>query len=383
MAILLQQSNMDNTMLNKFYEKNVKMIKDETKQIIDFVNPVVENILEYVHKKDKRFQIQPLNVGSYYSHTKVSRADEFDYSVVLDVGSTFVWGPGKPIYYGMDRNNKEVVQTTTPLAEAPVGKCTLSSKQTIQKWDKEGLNKGSACLTIDHHIIPQKVKRRFKELVSEAVNRPEMQDKVKVQRLSESPAATLTINDPNNAGDPISVDLAPLIKASAPFISQFGWPRPGISWPSYTKIQEIKGEGIHLVAKDPKYWSLSFVTCEKKLLDDESKGTIRYKSQRIMKKLRDIWCPKGRKQILTSYHLKNIYFCECENHPTDSDWTKEQLCVRVKSMCNLLIKRIQLWKLPVYFHTGIDLFKNKDKKEFDKVELKITDFLEKPKDYLI
>lgn len=148
----------------------------------------------------------------------------------------------------MNENNDEVVKTSTPLAEAPVGKCTLNSKQTIQKWYKEGLNKGPACLTIDDHIIPKEVKRRFKELVSKAVNRPQMKKKVKVQRLSDSPAATLMISDPNNEGTPISVDLAPLIKAQLPFEPKFGrLKNPGVAWPSDKKIKEINKEGSFIL----------------------------------------------------------------------------------------------------------------------------------------
>ncbi|VDI50356.1 Hypothetical predicted protein [Mytilus galloprovincialis] len=358
---------MDNSVLNRFYEDNVKMTRDETSQNVNFVTPLVNDILQYVHERDKRFQIQPLNVGSYYSHLKVSRADEFDYSVVLDAGSSFSWSTGTPAYYGFNGNN-EVVRTSIPLPSAPVGKCFTDISGTIPKWNSERSNEGPACLTIDNDIIPIKVKRRFKALVSEAVNRPQIRQYVDAKRLSESPAATLTISHPNIAGGTISVDLAPIIKLHIPFKPEFGWPRSGARWPSCTKIQEIKTEGIHEVAKDPFYWSLSFVMCEKKLIDGiDSNGTCRKKSQRIMKKLRESWCPKGTKQIITSYHLKNILFWECENRPSDEEWTNEKLSVRIESMCYLLIQHIQRGNLPLYFHTGVNLLKNKDRDVLDKV----------------
>jgi hypothetical protein len=65
--------------------------------------PLVDDILTYVHERDKRFKIRPLRVGSYYSHLKVSRADEFDYSVVLATPS-LVWCSRTPAYYGFDEN---------------------------------------------------------------------------------------------------------------------------------------------------------------------------------------------------------------------------------------------------------------------------------------
>ncbi|CAG2257888.1 unnamed protein product [Mytilus edulis] len=266
-----------NTMLNNFYEDNVKMSRNETSQNVIVVTPLVNDILQYVHERDKRFQIQPLNVGSYYSHLKVSRADEFDYSVVLDAGSFMVWTPGTPAYYNFSEN-REVVKTPIPLPSAPVGKCFTDIPGTIQHWNKERLNEGPACLTIDDHIIPIRVKRRFKALVSEAINRPDIRPYVDARRLSESPATTLIICHPHIVGDQISVDLTPLIKSHASFKSEFGWPRPGARWPSRAKIEEIKAEGIHLVAKHPCYWSLSFVMCEKILIDGiDSNGTCRKK----------------------------------------------------------------------------------------------------------
>ncbi|CAC5397074.1 unnamed protein product [Mytilus coruscus] len=171
------------------------MTKDETKQNVEFVIPLVNDILQYVHERDRRFKIQPLNVGSYYSHLKVSRADEFDYSVVLDVGSSLAWSTGKPACCGYNEN-KEVVRTSISLPSPAAGKCFTQMAELIQKWNNE----------------------------------------------------------------------------------QFGWPRLGAKWPSWIKMKEIESEGIHEVAKDPFYWSVSFVTCEKKMLDGiDLNGTCRKK----------------------------------------------------------------------------------------------------------
>ncbi|XP_063447830.1 protein mab-21-like 3 [Mytilus trossulus] len=371
-----------NTILNSFYEDNVKMSRNETSQNVNFVTPLVQDILQYVHERDKRFQIQPLNVGSYYSHLKVSRADEFDYSVVLDAGSFMNWTPGTPAYYNFSEN-MEVVKTPIPLPSSPVGKCLFRIPGIIEHWNMERLNEGPACLTIDDHIIPIRVKRRFKALVSEAVNRPHICQYVDARRLSESPATTLIIRHPYLVGDQISVDLTPLIKSHASFKPEFGWPRPGARWPSRTKIDEILAEGIHLVAKDPFYWSLSFVMCEKKLVGGiDSNGTCRKMSQRIMKKLREMWCPKGTKQELTSYHLKNILFWECENHPYDSEWANDKLSERIGSMCYRLIEHIQCDNLPLYFHSGVNLLENKDREVLAQVEQNMIRFLNNPEHYL-
>ncbi|XP_063447833.1 protein mab-21-like 3 [Mytilus trossulus] len=379
---------MDNTMLDTFYKNNIKLTKDETKDILDFVKPKIDYIVQYIHERDKRFKLRPLNVGSYYSRLKVSRADEFDYSVVLDSGPYLVWTTQTPAFSACDTilGNTEVVRTSSSLPSAPVGKCVTKLSRSIPQWNKKRMNEGSDCLTIGDHIIPMKVKKRFQALVIEAIKQPLISRYVDAKRSSGSPAVTLTIADPDaDDVEPISVDLAPLIEAHLPFKPEFNWPRPQARWPSSTQIKDIQDEGIHLVAKDPEYWTLSFVTCEKKLLEStETTGTCRNKSHRIMKKLCEIWCPEGTKQVLNSYHIKNIYFWECEYHPDDWEWTKKQLAVRVESMCDLLIKYIDDRNLPVYFHTGINLFKNylTDQQVFDNVQKEIRTFWENPEDYL-
>jgi hypothetical protein len=372
-------------MLNRFYDDKVKMSRRVTKRNVGIVMPLVNDILTYVHQRDERFKMQPLNVGSYYSHLKVSRADEFDYSVVLDTPS-YVWGSAvyTPAYYKFDENKQQVVKSSVSLPSPPVGKCFIPENGIIEKWDQKRLNEGQSCLTVDDHLIPFKVKRRFKQLVSEAVNQLGIQQFVDVKRLSESPAATLSISHPNIVeGYRVSVDLAPLVEAHLPFIQGFGWPRSSARWPSRSKIDQIKATGIHTVATDKLYWKLSFVSCEKELLKEiDINGTCRKKTQRIMKMLKESWCPKGKKQELTSYHLKNILFWECEYHPDDSEWTDDQLARRIVSMCSLLVVHIWNANLPLYFHKGVNLFASKDMDELRRVGCKILDFLLYPQKYL-
>lgn len=172
-------------MLDTFYKKNVKLTKDETKEILDFVKPIIDCIVQYVHEKDKRFKLHQLNVGSYYFRLKVSRADEFDYSIVLDSEPYWSWTTWTPAYYKFD-GNKEVVRTLSPLPPAPVGKYVTKFSATIPEWNKKRLNEGPACLTIGHHIIPLKVKKRCKALVSEAVKQPCIRQYVDAKRLSQN-----------------------------------------------------------------------------------------------------------------------------------------------------------------------------------------------------
>jgi hypothetical protein len=76
--------------------------------------------------------------------------------------------------------------------------------------------------------------------------------------------------------------------------------------------------------------------------------------------LKESWCPKGMKQELTSYHLKNILFWECENHPYDYEWQHDQLATRIVSMCYLLVSYIQSNILPsTWWSTSMSLLPNK------------------------
>ncbi|CAG2201157.1 unnamed protein product [Mytilus edulis] len=159
-------------------------------------------------------------------------------------GPLLAWTTGTPAYYGYT-GNQEVVWKSIPLPSLPIRKCLIEVVGLTQRWNNENLNKGPACLTISDHIIPIKVKRWFKSLVSEAVNLPHIRQYVNANRLSKSPAATLSISRPAITGD-ISVDLAPLIESHVPFNQEIGWPRAGARWHPRTKIVEIKS-GVNLL----------------------------------------------------------------------------------------------------------------------------------------
>ncbi|CAC5397071.1 unnamed protein product [Mytilus coruscus] len=155
---------MDNAHLNKFYDNHVKMIRDETRQNIKIVMPIVEDILH----------------------------------VVLDTEGHLVWSSKSSSHnYGFDENN-QVVGTRLTLPNSPTGKGFTLLTGIVPKWNREGINDVPACLTIDDDVIPINVKRRFKSLVGEAVNRPHICKYVDAKKLSDSPATTLTITHTKN-----------------------------------------------------------------------------------------------------------------------------------------------------------------------------------------
>ncbi|XP_033735596.1 protein mab-21-like 3 [Pecten maximus] len=376
---------MDNTILNHFYENNVKMRRDETKRVTKEVLPLVDELLRYVNQRDSRFLIPTVKVGSYHTHLKVERPDEFDFSVIVDVGKLYWSNKFCPRNYDFDKSKKNIESTAIALPNPPAGQCFIEYGSLVARWDSERLNDGGASMTFNNDIVPIKVKRRFKALIAEAVNQPKMRNRVTADRMSDSPAITLSITFPN-ISYPISIDLCPMIEASVEFKNEFNWPMPiqDREWPSDQKISCIKDIGIHVVAKAPFYWTLSFAACEKELLESiDENGTCRRKCLRILKTLKEkTWCNHNARKGLTSYHLKNVLFWECEYHPLDTEWQQELLATRVESMTYRLLGYLQRGNLPLYFHTGVNLLSSKDKDVLQQEMNNIVTFLNHPRLYL-
>ncbi|XP_033733572.1 protein mab-21-like 3 [Pecten maximus] len=374
---------MDNNALNCYCDEKVLMKRNETKRNVKEVLPLVNEILRYVNARDKRFLIQPLRMGSYDTHLKVEKADEFDYNVIVDVGK-LIWGPGKTRYYGFNDTRDQVVgKNGYALPSPPVGQYFIEIGSIKKKWEADGLEDGVSSMTFDNDIVPIKVKRRFKSLVGEAVNQPKFRNMITTDRISASPATTLSVQFPD-IPYPISIDLCPMIEGQLEFKPEFNWPRPNSQWPSRQKKSTIAKIGVNEIAKAPFYWTLSFAACEKELLEGlDIGGTCRKKSQRIMKRLKDeVWCPPGLKKVLTSYHLKNVLFWECEDHPFDAEWQQELLAKRVRAMTYRLLGYLQRGNLPLYFHTGVNLLSSKDKDVLQQVAKNIKSFVDQPEKYL-
>ncbi|CAC5397073.1 unnamed protein product [Mytilus coruscus] len=233
------------------------MIRDETRQNIKIVMPIVGDILQYVHSKDRRIKIQPINVGSIVPKWNREGINDGLACLTIDddvipfkVKRRFKSLVGEAVnrphickYVDAKKLSDSPATTPTithpkitghsvsvdltPLIESclpfrdwlgPTGKGFISLSDIIPKWNNDGINDGSACLTIDDDIIPIKVKRRFKSLVGKAIeDQPNIRKYVNAKRLSESPATTLTITHPKIAGDSVSVDLTPLIESRSRF----------------------------------------------------------------------------------------------------------------------------------------------------------------------
>ena len=70
--------------LKRFTREFVTLRKNETGKAVDFWDPIVENILQYIRYADPRFAgMKRLSGGSYYERCKVGEPDEFDLMVEI------------------------------------------------------------------------------------------------------------------------------------------------------------------------------------------------------------------------------------------------------------------------------------------------------------
>ncbi|VDI22648.1 Hypothetical predicted protein [Mytilus galloprovincialis] len=367
-----------------FYDENVQLDKTKAWSNSELAKVVVKDILEYVHGADKRFLENKECVGSFHSYTKVSEANEFDFSVVFETGTKNEWKHlHKKAFYDLDCKMKKVIRSEKSL-----------QRMTLKYPVYVGLNEGQDCVTEGPFIVPIKMKRHFRTLVCAAVDninktRTSSNQKVIVQNLDDSPALRLTIRQLE--GDDINIDMAPLLKLQLPFQSEnrwqpdFGWPIPGAKWPSSEKVQQMFKIGINLVTTDLLYWKLSFATCERELLKDIDRNkSCRRRSLRIMKRLCELnWCPKEVTNGLTSYHLINILLFECESYPEDNDWRMSLIGKRILSMLERLLTSIYDKNLPQYLDRRRNLFVKKSHQSLDQAGICIKQFINNPGFYLL
>ncbi|XP_071137075.1 protein mab-21-like [Mytilus edulis] len=153
------------------------------------------------------------------------------------------------------------------------------------------------------------------------------------------------------------------------------------------KNLQLKDIKVNLVTSDRLYWKPSFAICERELLvdiDKKGSGTLRRRSLRIMKGLRDFfWGDEAENPDgLTSYHLKNILFLECERLPMDWQWERKLMGKRIMRMCERLLKHLTEKNLPQYFNRSMNLFKNKDTGALNRAARKLDKFTNDVKEKL-
>ena len=174
------QKDMD-ALLNSYFHENVQLSQIDAEKRRDIAFPNVEKILAYINDRDPRFGKVPSRVGSYWQGLKVKKADEFDYSVILEGLDNFHLINSGPRYYNFNKpidpdhqtipQDLDVVITSVPLPSPPKGYHYVSdspnSLSSIKGWtDISDLTRRSGPNKVD--FIPFLVRRRLKQLLTEA-----------------------------------------------------------------------------------------------------------------------------------------------------------------------------------------------------------------------
>ena len=163
-------SMISNTDLNYYYENNVKMSRENTKESIAIVMPVINQVLKRINQQDKRFSGQPACTGSYYQGLKVNRADEFDINIPIQGVDDMAWGQREKMHFEVF--NSKIRSTNVPYPPPSLGYCSVRfSNPSLPIWmDK--------VMRYDDMLVPFLVRQNFKELFQRARAQTDVEGKV-------------------------------------------------------------------------------------------------------------------------------------------------------------------------------------------------------------
>ena len=159
-------------------------------------------------------------------------------------------------------------------------------------------------------------------------------------------------------------------------------------WPNQQLVQQICGDGCHLVMKQPKgsrlpdhekgfLWRYSFSAAEKKLFSQADHGeasSCRKQVLRILKALKE----KLNLQPLKSYHLKTMLLYECEAVPRPVDWSFDCLSERFNSLLQRLENCLSRSNCPHYFIKDFNLFETFPPQRCSELAKKVQQIRQRP-----
>lgn len=318
-----------NEILKDYTSEKVTLRKDDKSEALDFCWPVVEEILKYVKIKDTRFAgMEIQRKGSYYERCKVGEPDEFD--LMLVIKDLELDGVYEFIHDGMSK--------------PPTGFTRVMMANSREM------------------LSASRVKSVFANLVRRAIR--ELKCEGFVEASSHGPAVKLLITNYSD-GKSYSIDLVPAIKDKTWPEDANEWISRERDWPKEELVDEIWQDGCHLVAKFPRgitvpehekefLWRYSFSGAEKKLFLKGGQGEAGSCSKQVLRILKAL---KDELQLhpLTSYHLKTIFFYECEQNP-HHNWSFNCLGERFMDLLQRLQDCLSIRSCPHYFISKLNLF---------------------------
>ena len=160
-----------NEKLKQYFTNHVQLKREETTDIVGKVIPEVHKILEEIHRLDNRFRKNPVYTGSTYQGLKVRRADEYDFSIVLEGIGDVEWdlGDERPRYYSFVDPSKNEKYNLDEDWEIVKSSKALPKPATGYRFIRLGENSQYSDLMCDGDLIPHLVKSHFKKIFLQAV----------------------------------------------------------------------------------------------------------------------------------------------------------------------------------------------------------------------
>lgn len=330
---------MQNDYLQKLYEEAEFERNQEVKEIEERITSLVNEISEYIGRKDPLFKNFVIPSGSYFEDLKVEGPDEFDFMICLEDLS-------KPDVCVVNNIPQRPVEDP-----GYVDVRVASEEDAVRhRWQRYISNRGN--------LKPGVLLNRFKDLIEEALtlrkrrSRENISEDVEIELRKIPVTVKLRWNGEKYPNYEIAIDLTLCIKRS-------GWPtasdirrRLNRGHPGFEVFQEAVSAGHHLVAstigesgKHRPCWRLSFSVAEGIVLKSICKNPrlahkMTLKALKVLRKTNEedlrLYEETGYSfhiaWVFHSYVLKTMFLREWCEFPEDSYWTRDQLGKRVKGI---------------------------------------------------
>ena len=338
-------NRLKNEELNSLYkEAEFDREHSEVKEIETRIRSFVNEIADYIGRRDPLFKNFVIPSGSFYEDLKVEGPDEFDFMICLEELSM------PDVCVSKDIPMRDVPDPGYVDVKVADNGCRHRWKNYISKRE---------------NLKPDVLLTRFQNLIEEAVKKRKRtsQEKIGTNIVVEFRKIPVTIkvtwNGTKYSDYEIAIDLTLCIRMS-------GWPaasdirkRVDRGHPGYGIFREAVRAGHHLVAstigesgRPRPCWRLSFSIPEGIVLNGIFKNPklVCTKTLKVLKVLRkkneDHLClfEEDISYRITwafhSYVLKTMFLHEWTKFPEDSYWTEDQLRNRVKGILQKIRKSV-------------------------------------------
>ncbi|XP_076276659.1 cGAS-like receptor 1 isoform X2 [Lasioglossum baleicum] len=287
--------------LQLVHSKFIKLQMDEVAETRILLDQVVNDLIDRMKRQDPLFERLYNKIvfcGSFYKGTKISKPNEFDLNIILNLSKCTV-----------HPNNIHLSFTQPAFVKIEISKSynTPATKYNMSAIEKKKLNS----LIVDGYLHPHRF-RSWVEGVLECSIRSklplEYDSKIRLITIRKGgPAFTLELEHLRRQGEQIHIDIVPALNFDTEIIVD--------SPVNFKEIQKYNNKEWFAVSvpkntingsNDNLHWRQSFFYQEKEIL--QKNGRIKY-IIRLMKKLRD----NQKWANVASYFIETLSFNKLES----------------------------------------------------------------------